>query len=116
MGEEFVTSDGLLGLGCHPRGVQHTYPAVRPTFRITAELFQMDMLYILGCLMFLALVDIFFASRTKARWWVLHLVGNAVVVVTALPDFWKTLVDPANALLGADYSVWPCYMVGAIHS
>lgn len=54
--------------------------------------------------------------KTKARWFILHLFANALVVITALPDVIQTVRDPANSVTFPDYGLWPVYLVGGIHA
>ncbi len=93
---------------------RHTYTAAQAdnVYRLDWELFlRVDVHHLLQCLLLFAVFDLLFASRTKARWFVLHLFANALVVVSAWPDVVTTLRDPANAIVGREYSVWPTYFV-----
>jgi hypothetical protein len=81
-------------------------------YRIDWELFlHVDVAHLLECLLLFAIFDFVFACRTKARWFVLHLFANLLVVITAWPDVVATLRDPANGIVTRGYSVWPTYFV-----
>ena len=45
-----------------------------------------------------ALMDLCFARRTKARWFTLHALANAVITVMATPDLLKALREPLRNL------------------
>eukprot|EP00051_Salpingoeca_urceolata_P029747 m.490908 g.490908 ORF g.490908 m.490908 type:complete len:248 (-) comp28820_c0_seq1:140-883(-) len=104
-------------VGCTPR----TYDAIpyssAGTFRITTlDRLLWDVLWLCACLVLYAVFDVFVANRTKARWWLLHLFANVLTVYLALPDCWRCLIDPANAINGGDYSVAPTYTIASIHA
>ena len=79
------------------------------------------------CLVILAVVDFAIARRTAHRWFFVHAVANAVVVVTALalPGLAATLDDPLHAMDGrlapnvvsmwAPGSMVPISMINAVH-
>ena len=33
-----------------------------------------------------------------------------------MPDVIKTLQDPVNSINGGDYSIWPTYLIAAVHT
>eukprot|EP00179_Madagascaria_erythrocladioides_P026295 CAMPEP_0198337486 /NCGR_PEP_ID=MMETSP1450-20131203/28663_1 /TAXON_ID=753684 ORGANISM="Madagascaria erythrocladiodes, Strain CCMP3234" /NCGR_SAMPLE_ID=MMETSP1450 /ASSEMBLY_ACC=CAM_ASM_001115 /LENGTH=239 /DNA_ID=CAMNT_0044042295 /DNA_START=89 /DNA_END=808 /DNA_ORIENTATION=- len=54
------------------------------------------------------------ASRTKARWWLCHAFGNAIVVVSGVGDVVHCFMHPTDAMVGP-YQLTPLYGVASTH-
>ena len=68
------------------------------------------------CCLSLSLLSVTVARHLKARWFFVHFVGNLMVTLTALPDVFRSFRDPLNSSLAeGDWTMWPCYFIGAIH-
>jgi hypothetical protein len=64
----------------------------------------------------LAILDFGWALHTKARYFSLHGLWNIIITILILPDMWKTITDPLNALSpGSDFNRWPIVMVTVLH-
>lgn len=69
------------------------------------------------CLVVLGLFDFFVASRilSKARWFALHAVANAGVVVFGFGDVLRAFADPFQAAKG-EYNLVPFYFIMSVHA
>lgn len=63
----------------------------------------------------LAVADLLFARRFKARYFFLHTIMNAIITVLVLPDSVRILMDPLNALEEKTCTNVPLGLVFAIH-
>ena len=83
-------------------------------------------LFYLGCsLGFLYIIDIFFASKTKHRWFCLHAIANSIITITSISGVIKSLEDPIHAMdslnhfessnIFAPASIVPICMINSIH-
>jgi len=64
----------------------------------------------------LAIIDFGWAYHTKARYFSLHGVWNIIITVLILPDLYKTMIDPLNALSpGYNFTRWPIVFVAILH-
>ena len=61
------------------------------------------------------LVDVLYASRFKARYFVCHTIINALITLLVLQDSWWLLSDPLGALEHKSCSNVPLGLVFAIH-
>jgi hypothetical protein len=62
----------------------------------------------------LAVFDVLVARFTKARWFAVHAIANAWVVLHATGDMLRVLADPFQAGLGT-YSLLPLEMIISVH-
>jgi hypothetical protein len=70
----------------------------------------------LACLAVLAVFDFLVANRAlaKARWFALHAVANAGVVIFGLGDVLRAFADPFEAAKG-EYQLIPFYFITSVH-
>jgi hypothetical protein len=66
------------------------------------------------CILALAVFDVLVARFTKARWFAVHAIANAWVVVFSVRDMLRVIVNPFAAGIGA-YSLLPLEMIVAVH-
>lgn len=69
------------------------------------------------CLYFFGfvVVDVALAIRTPARWFVLHILGNALIVAGSIGDVIYTIRNPISAVQGETWP-HPLYVVSAMHA
>ena len=65
------------------------------------------------CWVCCALLDVCFARRTKARWFTLHALANAVITAMATPDLLKALREPKDSMEGK-CSVVPATLIPSL--
>jgi len=56
-----------------------------------------------------------FHCVAQARWFGLHTVANAVIVVLCSKDLYYVVTDPVNTLLISEMNPWPMSLVLMIH-
>jgi hypothetical protein len=64
----------------------------------------------------LGLLDFVYASKTPARWFILHTAGNACVAIFSTVDLYRVVTDPLNVLKEKEASHIPTGFVLAIHA
>jgi hypothetical protein len=67
-------------------------------------------------LLLLGIIDVAYASKTPARWFIIHTCGNALVAITSTADLIRVLTDPMNVLKEKSASAIPTGFVLAIHA
>ena len=69
----------------------------------------------LGGIVVLAILDFLFARNFKGRYFVLHVVANAAITITCLPDTYLVFTDTVRAVSSTKASYVPMGFVFAIH-
>jgi hypothetical protein len=70
----------------------------------------------LASLAALGVIDWFYARRTKARYFTLHVIVNFTIAALCTPDTLWILHDPLKALTVTEASLLPTALVVAIHA
>ena len=94
---------------------------VSPLFKAGGlfEGYNEELIFITLGVVFLGIVDVCFVMpliRTKARYFALHTVANAIIAAVAFPDVVRVFTDhPSNAYTGSYNSALPNAMAASIH-
>jgi len=122
-GYRFVTSNKKTSLAKAKEAV--TSPTVVKSLRVGAAMtalsyfipsYQKHLACIGIGISLHGIFDAFIASRSPARWWILHAYGNAGVVVMGCPAVLRCVLDPVcTGSVTVPFTRWPMYIVGAVH-